>query len=234
MAKGLSQVFTVIRGSTGGVVYTANRGGAIITRARVTPVNTVTPPRTQIKSDFTTIVAAWEDLSEADREGWNQYALSLYRTSPVGTRQYSGREAFMATMVFGQNCYSKGLLLTPPETDPPLDFGFLPISLQGYEILSAPGTGFQIVGTNISSHDVYVVTGMTGPVPATRHSFKGPYLADSFASTSVDAGDPIAIPITGLVANDWHFVKVRAITKVKPFIISQEVVFRCQATTVGP
>ena len=233
MAKMLSQIATIIRGSMGGITYTANRGGSIIARARVCPVNTKTDPRDQIKGNFRSVIAAWEDATEETRDGWDQYAQSITKNGPISTRAYSGREAYVATMVYMKNLYSKGVIGTDPVDTPPTSFGQVPISIKGYTTLTAPGTGFTVIGKNEADVAVNVVIATTGPVPATRHTFKGPWLPETFGAANVDAGNPISIPVNGLVLDDWCFVKIRAVPADAPFSLSGEFLFRAQAKTTA-
>lgn len=72
--KFLSQVYTKVSGSVGGVTYAHNRGG-MYARARSTPVNTVSPERTAVKNILADLASRWRDvLDDTQRTSWNVYA----------------------------------------------------------------------------------------------------------------------------------------------------------------
>lgn len=69
-----SATITQGSGSLGGMTFSHNRGGLYI-RSRTVPVNTATARRTQIKSAFSTVVAAWTGtLTALQRGDWETYA----------------------------------------------------------------------------------------------------------------------------------------------------------------
>src|SRR3989304_10392306 len=76
MAKFLSQVYTQIRGSVGGIPYLTTPAGAMIARARVIPVNAPSPFRTIVKSALIEAVSRWSALTVAGQAAWNTWALA--------------------------------------------------------------------------------------------------------------------------------------------------------------
>lgn len=62
-----------IRGSTGGVVFSRNRGGAY-TRNRTVPINPQSPAQVAQREALTAASRAWQDLSPAAKDAWNAAA----------------------------------------------------------------------------------------------------------------------------------------------------------------
>ena len=71
------------RGSEGGVVYSRNRYGAY-TRRRVSPVQPRTDYQLDIRAKLQTVSAAWRDLTQAQRDAWNELAQQVVLTDSLG------------------------------------------------------------------------------------------------------------------------------------------------------
>lgn len=66
---------STISGSINGTTYSRNRSGAYI-RNRTVPVNTITTRRTIVRSLLASIASAWKNLTQPERDAWNDAAAS--------------------------------------------------------------------------------------------------------------------------------------------------------------
>lgn len=72
-----SHIISQGSGKVAGLVYSHNRAG-LYTRNWRTPVNTPTDRRTEVRALMTSLVTAWtEQLSETQRQSWNDYAANV-------------------------------------------------------------------------------------------------------------------------------------------------------------
>jgi len=71
-----------ISGSIGGSTWANNKGGPYV-RRRTVPTNPTTLRQTAVRSYLGTLSAMWQDLTSAQRSGWNIYA----QNHPVMNRQ---------------------------------------------------------------------------------------------------------------------------------------------------
>lgn len=91
-----SALVTQASGSIGGMTASRNRGGMYF-RARSIPVNPSTTFQQTVRTNFTSLAAAWtDDLSEAQRTSWNTFAVNVTVTDSFGDqRQISGINHFI-------------------------------------------------------------------------------------------------------------------------------------------
>ena len=74
MAIARSHLFSQIVGSVGGVTYFYNRYATIILRSRVSPVDPNTPAQQTVRTRFSASMAAWQALTQVQRDAWEIYA----------------------------------------------------------------------------------------------------------------------------------------------------------------
>lgn len=91
----LSQVYTIARGSVGGITYTANQWYQLIARARTAPVQPNTPFQTGIRSAFDVADSFWVNLSPAVKLDWEAYAATCVYSGPLGNYTIPGRQMFI-------------------------------------------------------------------------------------------------------------------------------------------
>lgn len=73
--KFTSPVYSAASGSIAGVTYSRNRGG-MYTRARAVPINPNSSAQQDARARLGNNVANWAALTEAQRQGWNSYAVA--------------------------------------------------------------------------------------------------------------------------------------------------------------
>lgn len=74
MAIARSHLFSQLSGSVGGTTYFWNRYGSIVIRTRVVPVDPNTPAQQTVRTRMSASVAAWQGLTQAQRDAWKDYA----------------------------------------------------------------------------------------------------------------------------------------------------------------
>ncbi len=109
----LGALITDISGSIGGFTFQKNRSGRII-RSRGGTFKSSTPKQTISQSAHTTAIARWMELSFAEKELWNLFAIANTKVDKFGNvRTLSGLnwfESINATRL----CFGLSLLLAPP------------------------------------------------------------------------------------------------------------------------
>ena len=77
-----------IRGSIGGSVFARNAGGLYV-RNRVAPLNPQSTRQTQVRSNLSSLSNAWSTaLTQAQRDGWNQYASQVPLFNALGEQRF--------------------------------------------------------------------------------------------------------------------------------------------------
>ncbi len=200
MARALSQVYSIIRGSVGGVTYLANQFHQIVVRARTAPVQPGTTPQAQMRTAFSAAEAIWRLATTLQQAGWSLHALSVQYQGPLGKYTISGRLRALAVLSLASYLntrFSKTITISPT---PPLRTGWFLISNFNLVNLAAPGTGFTINITNDESEACVVLVNISPALNNTRNFWKGPW-DDSLTQTfDIAASASGTQDITGLVA----------------------------------
>lgn len=213
MAKLLSQIATVIRGSIGGITFTANASQSIVARARVSPVNPNSAAQTDIRTGFSFANQRWEDMDQAERDGWEDYADSLVWTGPTGEYSVPGRQVFLANASFLQYLNNRELATITVLDTPPATAGFAKFDLiQGVEIGSA-GTGFDINLSQTSGVNMAVLVQVSLGFNPTRNRYKGPWAAARTEFLSLPSGVSTPVEIRDCEAGQAYFFRVRGVTE---------------------
>lgn len=232
MAKFLSHVYTIIRGSVGGITYTANQFGQLIARARTSPVNPQTNNQTLIRSAFTQGSGFWKQLTDAQRSGWNAYAQTLEYQSPLGPYNVPGRNVFiaMSAIVGYVNLREPGTLTV--SLSPPSVGGFLDVGDIHVDDTSAGETGFAVSVSNFTGEDVVVYMERSIGFNASRVSPPSKFDSSTFVLDTVSASTSALIEFNDLVEDAVYFVKLRAVSAQGAFRFSSESVLRAVAVAV--
>jgi hypothetical protein len=229
MAKFLSQVYTIIRGSVGGITYTANASAQLIARARTSPVNPQTNNQTLIRSAFAQGSGFWKQLTQTVRDSWNAYAQTLEFQGPLGPYTVPGRNIFIAiaSMVSYINQRYPGTLVF--STVPPTIGGFLDIGDVHVVATSSGETGFGISISNFSGEDAIVTMERSIGYNASRVSPPSKYDSSTFVAEAANDGVSTVVEFNDLTEGAIYFVKVRAITAAGAFRYSSQHVIRAEA-----
>jgi len=235
MAKLLSQVATTLRGSVGGITYTANQWHAILMRARVSPVNPNTTHQSEIRSAFAGAQGAWLALSDTERELWDDYALTCVYPGPLGNYTIPGRLMFAACYGWAKYLETRGIASIVVGDLPPSIPGWLPVDAVTPSHPATPGTGVAVSVTITGTESVTVIAEVSWAFNPTRYRFKGPFKSSTLQGIeAVAPGQSVLLEFLGLAEDLVYFIRVRCITSAEPHRISAEYIVRCVAETIGP
>lgn len=177
--KFTSQIVTGASGSIGGTTFSRNRFG-MYQRAKGTPVNPNTSRQNVVRADFANAVQSWTLLTEAQRQGWVEYAQNTPTTDALG----------QSITLTGQQMYVRQFTLrssfgAPPVTVAPVIFN------RGETVSDITAAGMiddDLVMTfalsQQASADGELALYVGRPQNASRRFYKGPYQLAAFASFS--------------------------------------------------
>lgn len=212
MARMLSQIATVIRGSVGGITYTANQFHAIIMRARVSPVQPNTTAQQLARLALSTAQGTWLTLTQVVRDAWETYSRNLFRSGPVGTYTVPGRQSFIAGRALQNYVNDRGLAVPNFDTSAPPVFGgfYLPERIVT-ALPPALQTGVAISYTSEALVDALVMVQIAGPFPETVRRYKGPWNTGQEQAQIVVMATSALISFDGLTVGDIFFMRVSSV-----------------------
>ncbi|MCK5292688.1 MAG: hypothetical protein KAR39_11820 [Thermoplasmata archaeon] len=227
MARLLSIIASVIRGSTGGLTYTANQFHQIVVRARTAPVNPNTTNQTTIRSAFNVASQAWKVMATPIREAWAEYAASLTYEGPLGPYSMPARQVCIGNLALAGYIAARELYALVPSVASPVIPGFLDVGNISVGPAGAGETGFIVSVENPNLFDVVYFAQRSVQFGTSRYRFKGPYLSET--DIAIKGVTETTTPLTfyGLVKDAIYFVHIRAITEEGPYKISTDYFVRC-------
>lgn len=230
MAKFLSQLMTIGRGSIGGLTLTANQFHQLIIRARTAPVQPNTTPQSDMKMAFSTAQTLWLAATAIARDAWEDYASATPYSGPLGDYTVTGRLMFHAVfdLLFYMNAtLGAGMVATsvPPAVP---GFALLPSFTVGPPTLGDTGVRLS-AAINLGDPDTFMFAQRSIVFGDSRRRFKGPW--DSSTNQAVDflSGVPGDIDFIGLNVDDVIFIRIRGILTDPPHTITKDVIIRAVA-----
>ena len=192
----LSQVYTIARGSVGGITYTANQWHQLIARARTSPVQPGTPFQTGIRTAFDGADGSYRLLSAADKDDWEFYAQTCVYTGPLGNYTVPGRQLFIGTIALVQ--YADNIPGAPAIqtiTTPPLIAGWYNPGQVLVGLYGGVSQGIAIDVTNPTDDPGIAVVDVSIAFNTTRNRYKGPWISPAKTVIAVSAGATTHIEI---------------------------------------
>lgn len=234
MARALSHLMSKIRGSVGGLTYSANQYYQIIMKNRTTPVQPNTTAQQLARNALTAAQETWNGLTTAVRAAWDLYANNLSWPDPLGTHKIPGRQVFMAGRAMQNYIFEAGLAVpTFVTTAPPSFLGFyLPQSIN-IAALAAPGTGFAVSLSSEFAFDGTFLVEISGPWPDTRNRYKGPWQVADSQVAIVPANTSVLVPFEVGSDDDIYFVRVKAVADDASPRVSAQTILRAVVTTTS-
>ncbi len=235
MARMRSIIASVIRGSVGGLTYTANQWHQIIVRSRTAPVQPNTGYQTMLRSAFTSAASLWTNyLTEEQRLGWHNYAQTCPYEGPLGVYYIPGRQMFIACRGTRTYLYDRGLPFAVSAFEPPTTPGWLSIGIGEPTAPTVPGTGFSIPISNWNTDIVFAYAYRSIGFQESRNRYKGPWITQTLRYAEITYPTPGIIEYLGLHEGSVYFAHIRAIAKSDPIRISQDFYVRAVASTTAP
>lgn len=224
MAKCLSHNMSVIRGSVGGLTYTANQYATIVMKRRVPPTNPNTLFQSAVRAVMSDVNFRWSNnLSQSDRDNWGLYATNTPLSGPVGEYKISGRLFYIAGRSLAQYLVNRFALTGVLTDDAPTQPGLLGIS--NFDVISAigPDTGISVQFTNSSSDGVGYLINVSAPYNASRKIAHGPWDSNLTVADEIAGSGSVNHNIPSLSVGKRYFIRLRVVqldTVGKPHIIS--------------
>lgn len=206
-----SALVTQVSGSIGGLVGSHNKGGYYF-RARAVPTDPATTPQEVVRAAVAYLSNRWvNDLTQAQRSGWDQYASQVTITNPLGDeREISGMNHYIRS-----NVPRIQSTLLPIVDDAPSLF-----SLAGFTEISSPTANastngvafaFNNADTWANTDDSGMIVWISRPQNPSIQYFKGPYQFATFVpgnSTTPPESPAAAISNFPFIAGQKIFWRV--------------------------
>lgn len=231
MAKIVSPVWSIIRGSIGGTTYFAGPGGQILARARTAPVDPGSLFQTIMRSSFNYAAGLWDALTVGNQILWNTYASQLTIPKATGNYTPTGRQMFMAGIALQKYMDTRGLVTPTEVTSPPATTGFLLPSNLSMAAPSGIGTGFALNITADPTDDTTVMMNVAGPFDKERYFWKGPWDTSIAVGSIVPGGTSVQIDRLGLQVGRIYFIRVKCVADDASPRVSAEFFLRGEAIT---
>lgn len=168
MAKIISPVWSIIRGSIAGTTYLTTPAGMIIGRQRTSPVNPMSEHQSRVRAALSQVVAEWEALTQAERDDWDVYAAGQGRALTGRQEFISGHSLFRYIENLGVLPVGATYFSTIPE------FASRPTVTCTFTAPSA-GVGFKASVTNFGQIEIMALMSSSGPCNPSRQFWKGPW-----------------------------------------------------------
>lgn len=231
MAKIISPVWSIIRGSIAGITYFAGPTGQIIARQRTAPVDPSSLRQSIMRSSFSYAAAEWDGLTQAQQDSWQNYAETCTYQKATGSYHPTGRQAFMAGISMSKYIDNLGLASPTEVQTPPEITGFLLPSNLSMAAPSAAGTGFALNITADPTDDTLTLVNVAGPFGKERNFWKGPWVPTLTHAEIVPGGTSTQIDCIGLVVNMTYFIRVKCVADDAAPRVSAEFFLRGIAQT---
>lgn len=231
MARLLSPVASIMRGSVAGLTYFSNQFHQIVVRARTAPVQPSTPYQSTIRQSFDRGCVEWDNLTDSDRALWNDYAATCKFPGPLGEYTVPGRQLMIGCYAFLQYILTRSLASPSIDTHAPSVNGFAGIDTIIASALPAPGTGFQVSVHNPNSESLCVMIERSLGFKPSRTRYKGPWVCSASQALLIPTDTSSAVSFTGLSVGMRYFYRVRGVTEDDPMRESAAFIGNVLATT---
>lgn len=187
-----------VRGRFGvGIVFT-NWRGLSVARMFTVPTNPQSTRQVVIRALMASASRAWEDLTQPQRVGWNNYAKDVGRTNVFGQEiKTSGFNEYCALSVIAEDTG------TAPGGDAPTEIAPLAVTDGVIEEGAASG---EIDVTWTAGQGGFVDIWLAGPLPNGRFAVKSDFAHDSYT-----ADVTATKTISGLTAGKQYVVSIRQV-----------------------
>jgi hypothetical protein len=232
MAKALSHIMSTIRGSVGGLTYSANQFAQIVMKNRIAPVQPNTTAQTAVRSALNAASIAWEGLTQANRDLWDLYATTVTYEGAQGSYQITGRDIFIAGFSLQTIAYEAGVTGQAVNTAPPIIGGKLVLAGVSSAAFLGPGTGIAFGVNNYAAEAVSLLVNVSPAQNTTRNRFKGPWDNTLTQWVPLAASTSVHHEIENLTVGKVYFVRLRGVTKTAPARVTSVAYLRLIAATV--
>lgn len=234
MARIISPVWSIIRGSIGGTTYLANQFHQIVARARTAPVQPNTTPQTIIRGALEAASDLWANETDVIRQAWDLYAKGTPFSGPLGPYTVPGRQIYIAGAALSIYITNSGLALPSLDTSPPWGSGFMNLKNVVPATPIGPGTGIAVsIGAEVLT-DAAVLVEISRAFTPSRYRYKGPWDVSRIAAAIIPKNTTVLVEFLGLQADSIYFTRVKGVADDAPCRVSAEFINRHVAEAVGP
>ena len=237
MAKVQSHMHSSIRGRVGGVVYTKNQYAAIVMRAFVAPTNPGTTGQELARTAFAEASGQWEILTQAQRDGWDDYAKTAKYPDPHGNYYVGGRQQFCSNYGLALFIEDIGGSSIAKSVAPPTTAGFENIGvIQPATYTPASKTGISVSIGNPNAYDLVALVHHSLAYEPSKNTFYGPYPHSNAEAIDLTASSSTThdIELDSATAGKHVFVRVRILTENGPHRTCAPAQVLCVPVTNGP
>jgi len=197
--KFLSQVYTAVSGSVGGLTYSRNRFG-MYTRARATPVNPNTIRQQEVRASMSSMVVYWHaTLTAAQRAAWGVYGANTPIVDALGQSQnLSGQQMFLRSNIARVNLGLAVIVAAPTI----FDLGQPVVGVTSVVVAAGVITTTFTVGGAGSSTTCTKIMQIGVAQNVGRNFFRGPYQI-AFATSGASATTAFVVPRTLATSTQW-------------------------------
>lgn len=224
-----SPLVSVGRGKVGDIVLISGSGTNLIARGYVVPDDPASAYQIHFRNAMTTASAAWQSLSDEQRQGWEDYAASLVYANPVGRYKITGRNAFLAVKQFREYMINLGLSVNAMAGNPPILPGWLDVNIKANLDPVSGQTGIRIRLENRSSEAIYGFNTLSPAVSEDVNYYKGPWVPSKWRRFICAANSVVSLNCYSLVQDDWYFAYIRAQSQSDPIRNSNTYILKFQA-----
>jgi hypothetical protein len=225
----LSHVASLIRGSVGGLTYTANQFHAIVIRARVSPVQPGTIYQNMLRSAAIYAEIVWKALTANQKRAWELFADTVSFTGPAGSYTVPGRTLFFGWIADRYYHFLRGAPFEQMVNTSPTTPGRL---AQPTFLLIAPpavGVGFQVAFTNPSAIENVMFLVRSRGFNNGRNFWKGPWVSETLQYFPAPPASSTTFEFSDLVLGQVYFVKVYQIQRAGEAQVSNFTIYRTTA-----
>lgn len=227
--KFLSQVYTSVSGSVGGITYFNGRFGHLVARARAIPTQPGSTPQTQMRTAWSNAQALWINATPTTRRLWDQYAATVTYQGPTGSYQINGRERFLATLSLISYLNIVLGLSIPATAVPPTEIGWLLLSDLDISPPSLAAVGFSVDVGNPNAEPIEVSMAISQALPETINFWKGPWDTETLDTINLPALSSGSLEFDLLEDGKVYFVRIRAVSSDTGHRISEQFILRAIA-----
>lgn len=205
------------RGSLAGLTFSKGQWPGVVCRRKVGPINPNTTLQSSARSAFSAACQSWNELSDADRQAWHEYAQTCIYTNSMDDYSVGGRQMFLAAMQITFYLDNQGEDIQDVLPTPPVIPGFLDVAnVVPCDHVFPGATGIALRFESIGAEAIvgYAIRSF-GFNPA-RNRLKSPFMAHTLESAEIAAPGLGVIGYEGLEEDLVYFTKFRAITAYAP------------------
>lgn len=193
--KFLSQVYSAVSGSIGGITYSHNAGG-MYSRTRATPTNPNSTAQQAARAAMSAASAQWSLYTDANRALWNAYAAATAWTDRLGQSiQVTGFQAFCRWATLRERA---GLAITGAPPAGTSGFGEAPTAI-AIEV-TTPAATITISPSTSDDGDVFLQ--LSDALGDGQNSTRQALSLDSIGSVAAAASSATTTPVATLATDE--------------------------------